>query len=118
MTTVGERLKLIRTENRYSQTKIADMCGVTQATIGRYETGVAEPPIEKLLWYAEQFDVSLDYIFGRTNDPKGNLYNDKLSNIQKNININEFIELCFDPKTSANAKLKEMLIRLLEDSVK
>ena len=118
MTIVGTRLKQLRVENRYSQTQIAEMCGVTQATIGRYETCVAEPPIEKLLWYAEQFDVSLDYIFGRTNDPTGNLYNDKLSNIQKDIDINEFIELCFDPTTPENARLKKMLIQLMEDSVK
>lgn len=118
MTIVGTRLKQLRVENRYSQTQIAEMCGVTQATIGRYETGVAEPPIEKLLWYAEQFDVSLDYIFGRTNDPKGNLYNNISSDVPKNINITEFIELCFDPTTPENAKFKEMLVRLMEDSVK
>lgn len=116
MTIVGERLKTLRTENRYSQTQIADMCGVTQATIGRYETGVAEPPIEKLLWYAEQFEVSLDYIFGRTNDPKGNLYKDKSLSISNDTNANEFIEMCFDPKSPANAKLKMVLTQLMEDS--
>ena len=115
MTTVGERLKLLRTKNRYSQTQIANMCGVTQATIGRYETGVAEPHIEKLLWYAEQFDVSLDYIFGRIDDPKGNLYRDKLSNIHKDINVDEFVKMCFDPNSSANAKLKTMLVQLLQE---
>lgn len=116
MTIVGERLKTLRTENRYSQTQIADMCGVTQATIGRYETGVAEPPIEKLLWYAEQFDVSLDYIFGRTNDPKGNLYNDRTLGIPDNTNVNEFIERCFDPQSPANARLKMLLTQLMEDN--
>lgn len=118
MTTVGERLKILRTENRYSQTQIADMCGVTQATIGRYETGVAEPPIEKLLWYAEKFEVSLDYIFGRTDDPKGNLYNAKLSSITKDTDVNVFIEMCFDPNSLANAKLKTMLLKLIEEQMK
>ena len=118
MTIVGEKLKVLRTQNRYSQTQIANMCGVTQATIGRYETGVADPPIEKLLWYAEQFEVSLDYIFGRTDNPKGNLYNNRLSDDPKDINVTKFIELCFDPTTPENAKLKEMLVRLMEDSVK
>lgn len=116
MTIVGERLKTLRTENRYSQTQIADMCGVTQATIGRYETGVAEPPIEKLLWYAEQFDVSLDYIFGRTDDPKGNLYTSKVHSPYSDASINDFIEFCFDPSSPANAKLKKMLVQLMEDS--
>lgn len=118
MTIVGKRLKTLRTENRYSQTQIADMCGVTQATIGRYETGVAEPPIEKLLWYAEKFEVSLDYIFGRTDDPKGNLYNAKLSSITKDTDVNVFIEMCFDPNSLANAKLKTMLLKLIEEQMK
>lgn len=116
MTIVGERLKTLRTDNRYSQTQIADMCGVTQATIGRYETGVAEPPIEKLLWYAEQFEVSLDYIFGRTDDPKGNLYKAKLSSIPKDTDVNEFVEMCLDPNSPANAKLRTMLVKLMEES--
>ena len=116
MTTVGERLKTLRTENRYSQTQIADMCGVTQATIGRYETGVAEPSIEKLLWYAEQFNVSLDYIFGRTDDPKGNLYTSKADSPSSDARINDFIESCFDPSSPANAKLKKMLIQLMEEN--
>lgn len=118
MTIVGERLKTLRTENRYSQTQIAEMCGVTQATIGRYETGVAEPPIEKLLWYANQFEVSLDYIFGRTDDPKGNLYKAKLSSITKDTDVNEFVEMCFDPNSLANAKLKTMLLKLIEEQMK
>ncbi len=116
MTIVGERLKLLRTQNRYSQTQIADMCGVTQATIGRYETNVAEPPIEKLLWYAEQFEVSLDYIFGRTDNPKGNLYASKAHSLPLDTSINDFIEFCFDPSSPANAKLKKMLVQLMEDS--
>jgi len=115
MTIVGERLKTLRTKNRYSQTQIADMCGVTQATIGRYETGVAEPPIDKLLWYAEQFEVSLDYIFGRTDDPNGNLYKDQTFSIAKDIDVNTFIEMCFDTNSSVNAKFKRMLVQLIED---
>ena len=118
MTIVGERLKTLRTENRYSQTQIADMCGVTQATIGRYETGVAEPPIEKLLWYAEKFEVSLDYIFGRTDDQKGHLYEKDKSILPTDTSINDFIEFCFDPTSPANSKLKKMLIQLMEDSKK
>ena len=71
MKIVGQRLKELRVNARYSQKQIAEKCDTTQVTIGRYETGVAEPPLQKLLWYAEFFDVSLDYIFGRTDNPQG-----------------------------------------------
>ncbi len=118
MTIVGKRLKALRTKNRYSQTQIADMCGVTQATIGRYETGVAEPPIEKLLWYAETFEVSLDYIFGRTDDPKGHLYEKGEPSLPSDASVSDFIEFCFDPTSPANAKLKKMLVQLMQESTK
>ena len=71
MNIVGERLKELRVNARYSQKQLAELCETTQATIGRYEMGVAEPPFQKLLWYADFFNVSLDYIFGRTDNPKG-----------------------------------------------
>lgn len=115
MTVVGNRLKHIRVKNRYSQTQIAAMCGVTQATIGRYETSVVEPPIEKLLWYAEKFEVSLDYIFGRTDDSKGNLYAKGQANDSLEADADKFIEMFFEPGTAANTKLKEMLVKLLEE---
>lgn len=119
MTIVGKRLKQLRVENRYSQTQIAEMCGVTQATIGRYENGVAEPPIEKLLWYAEKFEVSLDYIFGRTSNPKGMLYGQNADNLKSTLpkeeDLEVFAEMCFQPGTTLNSRLKETLIQLLRE---
>lgn len=118
MTKIAERLKEIRVANRYSQKQIADMCGMAQATIGRYETDAADPSPETLLWYAETFEVSLDYIFGRTDDPKGHLYEKDEPSLPSNASINDFIEFCFDPSSPANAKLKKMLVQLMQDSTK
>lgn len=116
MTKIGERLREIRIANRYSQKQIADMCGTTQATIGRYETNIVDVSPDKLLWYADTFEVSLDYIFGRTDDPKGNLYTTKKPLLPTDVNVNDFIELCFDPSSPANAKLKKMLAQLMEEN--
>lgn len=119
MTIVGKRLKELRVSERYTQTQIAEMCSVTQVTIGRYETGVAEPTLEKLLWYAEKFEVSLDYIFGRTDNPKGMLYQQDIENIKTALpeskDIESFAELCFKPGTELNAKLKAAFIRVLQE---
>ncbi len=119
MTIVGKRLKELRVNERYTQTQIAEMCGVTQATVGRYETGMAEPPLDKLLWYANKFEVSLDYIFGRTNNPKGMLYQQDMENIKsalsENADIESFAELCFQPGTSLNTRLKDAVIQVLKE---
>lgn len=62
MKIVEERLRELRLDARYSQQQLADKCETTQATIGRYEIDMADPPLEKLLWFVEFFDVSLDFI--------------------------------------------------------
>ena len=66
MKIVGERLRTLRDSIKLSQTKLANIIGTTQACINRYETDVSSPPLTVLLWYADYFDISLDYIFGRT----------------------------------------------------
>lgn len=43
-------------------------------SINRYENAQTEPPSKALLCYADYFDVSMDYIFGRTEHPQGKLY--------------------------------------------
>ena len=42
----------------------------TQNTISRYETGEREPGIMELIKIADYFNVSVDYLLERTDDPK------------------------------------------------
>ena len=69
------RLRTLREKMGMSQAKLAKEIGVTQASVNRYETARVTPPAEVLLFYADRFDVSLDYIYGRTEKPQGKLYN-------------------------------------------
>ena len=63
---VGERLKALREGVRLSQAKLAaQFKDVDQPAIFRYERGYSFPPYHVLMQYADYFDVSLDYIFGR-----------------------------------------------------
>jgi len=71
MNKLGGRLRELREVAGLSQTKLAEYVGTNQSSVNRYENGKTMPPPEILLWYAEYFDVSLDYIYGRTNDPRG-----------------------------------------------
>ena len=119
MTKIAERLKEIRIENRYSQKQIADMCGMAQATIGRYETNAADPSPETLLWYAETFEVSLDYIYGRTDNPNGMLYQQNADEMKASLSderdMELFAKMCFEPGTIINDKLKETIVSLLRE---
>lgn len=64
------RLKEIRKSKGISQLKMAIDLNTSQNTISRYETGDREPCINDLIKIADYFDVSIDYLVGRTDNPK------------------------------------------------
>ena len=75
MKIIGERLRGLRESVRLSQAKLAKEFDVSQSALARYEIDDSTPSPEVFLKYADYFDVSLDYIFGRTDDPHGMIYN-------------------------------------------
>lgn len=111
---VAERLKLLRESVKLSQAKLAAQLNLEQTAIFRYESKTSFPPYSALMEYADFFDVSLDYIFGRTDNPQGKLYNFQPKIMKDNKQMQDFIEMCFDPNSPANAKLKEVLLRIME----
>ena len=66
------RLKELRKKKGLSQLRLATDLNTTQNTISRYETGEREPGIEELIKIADYFNVSVDYLIGRTENPKMN----------------------------------------------
>lgn len=65
-----QRLKDLREDKDMKQSDIAEFLGIQQTVYSRYERGFQNIPIEHLLSLADFYDVSTDYIFGRTNNPK------------------------------------------------
>lgn len=63
------RLKELRKSRGISQLKLALDLNTNQNTISRYETGEREPGIHELIMIADYFNVSLDYLLERTDDP-------------------------------------------------
>lgn len=64
------RLKEIRKAKGLSQLRLATDLNTTQNTISRYETGEREPGIAELIKIADYFNVSVDYLLERTDDPR------------------------------------------------
>ncbi len=115
-TIVAQRLTELRESIHISQSKLASQFkNVEQPAIFRYENAQSFPPYYVLIQYAEYFDVSLDYIFGRTDKPQGKLYENQPKVVFEDENMKNLIEMCFDPKSPANAKLKEALLNLLKE---
>ena len=59
-------LKLLREEKGVSQLTVANVIGVNQQSIQRYESGEYRPDILSLSLLADYFDTSIDFIVGRT----------------------------------------------------
>jgi transcriptional regulator with XRE-family HTH domain len=110
----SERLKALREGLRISQAKVASLVGTTQSSINRYEKQVGLPPHSLLLWYADYFDVSMDYIYGRTDSPQGKIYDCQPKVIEESEEMRQFIEMCFDPKSPMNDRLKKMLLEMMK----
>ena len=63
------RLREIRKRKGYTQQKVAMDLNLSQNSISRYESGVREADYDLLVRFADYYNVSIDYILCRTNDP-------------------------------------------------
>ncbi len=70
--TVKTRIKQLREKKGVTQLKMAMDLGMNQNVISRYENGVRQADYEALIMIADYFDVSIDYILMRTDNPQLN----------------------------------------------
>ncbi len=63
------RLKFLRKKRRLSQNKMAMDLNLSQHTVSRYENGEREADYQTLIKIADYFNVSIDYLLERTDDP-------------------------------------------------
>ncbi len=63
---LGERLKELRTEKGMTQKELAEALGINSVTYLHYEKSQREPPLSLLVEMAEYFDVTTDYLLGKT----------------------------------------------------
>ena len=114
MELVGERLRLLREKAHLSQAKLAELLSTRQSAVNRYEHGQSAVPFSLLRSYADYFDVSLDYIFGRTDQPQGKIYEYK-PNLSNSPEMQKFVEMCFEPGSAMNEKLKQAVLEMLKE---
>lgn len=118
MKIIGQRLRELRQNAKLSQARIAALIGTHQPVIARYESGEANVPGEVLLVLADYYDVSLDYLYGRTDNPQGRCYEYKPKIEKAYPEMEKFVEMCFDPNSAMNERLKETLLQMLKEGQK
>lgn len=65
-TLLSKHLKELRFQNNYSQSDVAAAIGCTTQAISNYELGKRAPGITELIALADFYEVSIDYLVGRT----------------------------------------------------
>ena len=66
------RLKILRKKHHISQLKLAMDLNMNQNSISRYENGEREADYATLIRFADYFNVSIDYLLERTDNPEVN----------------------------------------------
>ena len=72
MSIISERLKQLRKEKGVTQKAVADHIGIAGFSYQRFEYGTGRPSLDTAIELADYFDVSIDYLVGRS-DSRGGL---------------------------------------------
>ena len=91
---LGENLRKAREEKGLTQAEVAKLLDISASTIGMYEQGRRDPDTDTLKKLAELYEVSTDYLLGRTDIPNAT------SDLKKNKIPEEFIKLLKDQNGS------------------
>jgi transcriptional regulator with XRE-family HTH domain len=120
MEAVSTRITDLRMSMNLSQNKMSKELGISQAALNRYEHNETSVLDEVVFKYAEFFDVSLDYIFGRTDKPECMVFKHEPELLKRKIVRDDewmdFVEACFDPRSPMNKKLKEIMMNMSSES--
>ena len=116
MEVVADRILELRKSLGLSQSKMAKALGISQSGLNRYEHNESPVSDETLLKYADYFDVSADYLLGRTDNPEGILFKHEPELLKRKVvredEWEDFVEACFDPRSPMNKKLKELMMTM------
>lgn len=62
----AEIIKQLRKSSKMSQTQVAKELGITYQSYQAYEHGISQPSLENFIKLANLFEVSLDYLVGKS----------------------------------------------------
>lgn len=68
-----ERIKELRKEKSITMKRLGEIIGVSEGAVSQYENGKRQPDYDILKKIADFFDVSTDYLLGRTDNPQQNI---------------------------------------------
>ena len=67
-----QRIQDLRTDADMSQKQLSEILHISQRSYSHYETGSRNIPVEMLIRLANYYDISVDYLVGRTDKKEMN----------------------------------------------
>lgn len=67
---LNQRLKELRQERHITQKTVADAVGIATRNMQHFEYGTAKPKLDTVIKFADYYDVSTDYLLGRSDNPQ------------------------------------------------
>ena len=123
--TLAQRLKDLRSEKGLSQSALADILGRTQQAIGKWEVGKSEPDGATLLKLSAFFNVTTDYLLGKSDNPHGapaqpttsapSYYTDpEVAQMANEIKDNPDMRILFDASRDLKKESIEEVVKFIE----
>ncbi len=103
------RIKDLRTDIDKTQEKFAKELNMHKTTYVRYENGDREPPFEFIIKLADYYNVSLDYIAGRSKNKKG------LTKSELSDDVSQLVENFMFLSDRRKGKLEQFMQQLVEE---
>ncbi|ALA55026.1 helix-turn-helix transcriptional regulator [Shouchella clausii] len=70
---LGERIRSLREKEELTQKQLAEKLKIPHQNLSNYERNFRQPDYETLNKIASYFDVSVDYLLGRTDNPNSDI---------------------------------------------
>lgn len=84
---IGVILKDLRSEKNATLEEVAQSIGSTKSLLSKYERGASEPGLRNLKKLADYYDVSLDYLFGFTDEKHPVISSEKLNDLFSGLTV-------------------------------
>lgn len=105
-----KNLKLLRTKKGISQQYLANILGISQQSVNKYENHNVEPDIATLIAMSEFFGVSVDYLVGRVDNlelSEGSFTEAEKALVLKYRSLSDSEKVCVDTLISTYSNMKK-----------
>lgn len=107
MDSLNVRIKQCRLQKELNQPELAKIMNVTKQTVSNWENGNRIPDTSTLYKLANFFDISVDYLLGRTDDPNVKVYETEIDGEEYTIGLDKSYPHNLSPK-DVNELIKKL----------